>query len=253
MLFDLRSRGRRRTIQAVYLGLALLMGGGLVLFGVGAGNGFGGILNAFTGNGSGSNQGQVVSQQEKDALKATRLRPTDPSAWSAVVQARYTSASQGNDYNPNVVNPDGTTGAYTAAGKKELAATGDAWQHYVQLTKTPDPNLALLVARVYDVLGQYKQEANAWQVVTAANPTTPTYFAYLAVAAYKSKDVRVGDLAAAKAVSLTPKAQQAALQQQLTSAKATASGATTTPSVTTTPAVTTATTTSTTAGSKKKK
>ena len=44
MLFDLRSRGRRRTVQAVYLGLAIILGGGLVLFGVGAGNGFGGLL-----------------------------------------------------------------------------------------------------------------------------------------------------------------------------------------------------------------
>ena len=47
MLFDLRSRGRRRTVQAVYLGLAVLMAGGLVLFGVGAGNGFGGLLGDF--------------------------------------------------------------------------------------------------------------------------------------------------------------------------------------------------------------
>jgi len=54
MLFDLRGRGRRRTVQVVYLGLAVLMFVGLVLFGVGAGNGFGGLLNAFTGNGSGS-------------------------------------------------------------------------------------------------------------------------------------------------------------------------------------------------------
>ena len=27
MLFDLRGRGRRRTVQAIYLSLALLMGG----------------------------------------------------------------------------------------------------------------------------------------------------------------------------------------------------------------------------------
>ena len=32
MLFDLRGRGRRRVVQVVYLGLALLLGGGLVLF-----------------------------------------------------------------------------------------------------------------------------------------------------------------------------------------------------------------------------
>ena len=85
MLFDLRSRGRRRTVQAVYLGLAMLMGGGLVLFGVGAGNGFGGLLNAFTGSGSATASSSVVSQQEKTALKATQQHPDDPAAWAALV------------------------------------------------------------------------------------------------------------------------------------------------------------------------
>src|ERR1700753_2402297 len=98
MLFDLRGRGRRRTVQAVYLFLALLLGGGLVLFGVGAGNGFGGILNAFTGSGSSSGQKQAVSSQEKAAITATTRRPTDPAAWSALVQARWSNANQGSNY-----------------------------------------------------------------------------------------------------------------------------------------------------------
>ena len=101
MLFDLRSRGRRRTVQGVYLGLAILMGGGLVLFGVGAGNGLGGLLNAFTGNGSSSGQKQVVSQQEKAALRQTRQSPSNPAGWAALVQARWTSAGQGNNFNTN--------------------------------------------------------------------------------------------------------------------------------------------------------
>src|SRR5438105_12465875 len=107
MLFDLRSRGRRRTVQAVYLGLAILMGGGLVLFGVGAGNGLGGLLNAFTGNGSGSNQGAVVSAQEKTALAAVKANPNNANAWSQLVQARWTSAGQGSNYNA-------ATGTFTA-------------------------------------------------------------------------------------------------------------------------------------------
>src|SRR2546421_1306427 len=110
MLFDLRSRGRRRTVQAVYLGLALLMGGGLVLFGVGAGNGFGGILNAFTGGGGGGAQQQQVSQQEKTALRETRLRPTDPTAWADLVQARWSNAGQGSNFNAS-------TGTFTASGR----------------------------------------------------------------------------------------------------------------------------------------
>jgi predicted Zn-dependent protease len=207
MLFDLRSRGRRRTVQAVYLGLALLMGGGLVLFGVGTGSG-GGILDAFTGGGSGGAAKQAVSQQEKAALKGTSLRPNDPQAWAAVVQARYQSAGQGSDYNPQ-------TGTYTAAGIKELRGATQAWQRYEQLTPNPSPDLALLAARAYDATGDYANEARTWELVTAANPTTATYYEYLAVAAYKAKEIRKGDLAASKAVSLTPKLQQFQLQQQL--------------------------------------
>ncbi len=113
-LFDLRSRGRRRTVQAVYLSLAILMGGGLVLFGVGTGSGIGGLLNAFTGSGSGNQQNQVISQQEKAAVRQTKLTPNSAAAWAALVSARYDNASS-SGFNP-------TTSTYTAAGKKELAA-----------------------------------------------------------------------------------------------------------------------------------
>src|SRR5207253_2771646 len=101
MLFDLRSRGRRRTVQAVYLGLAILMGGGLVLFGVGAGNGLGGLLNAFTGKGSSNNQSAVVSQAEKNAIKATQTNPTSAAAWANLIQARWSQArSSSADIDP---------------------------------------------------------------------------------------------------------------------------------------------------------
>ena len=52
MLFDLRGR-RRRAVQATYLMLAVLMGGGLVLFGIG-GDVSGGLVDAFKGGGGGS-------------------------------------------------------------------------------------------------------------------------------------------------------------------------------------------------------
>ena len=111
MLFDLRSRGRRRTVQVVYLGLAVLMGGGLILFGVGAGNGIGGLLNAFTGNGSGNAQSQAISQQEKNALKQIKLNPNDAAAWGELVSARWTDAATGSNYNSS-------TGAFSAAASR---------------------------------------------------------------------------------------------------------------------------------------
>jgi hypothetical protein len=212
MLFDLRSRGRRRTVQAIYLGLAILMGGGLVLFGVGAGNGLGGILNAFTGNGSGSAQTQVVNQAEKDALKQTTLHPSDPAAWGALLQARWTSAGQGSNYNS-------TTGTFTASGMKELSAATQAWQRYLPLTKTPDSNLAILAARSYAALGNYGGEANAWEIEANAAPTEAKGFECLAVSAYAAKQTRKGDLAAAKALSLVPKLSRPQLKTQILAAK----------------------------------
>jgi hypothetical protein len=212
MLFDLRSRGRRRTVQAVYLGLALLMGGGLVLFGVGAGNGFGGILNAFTGNGSSGAQKQVVSQAEKTALRQTRLQPSNPAAWANLVQARWSNANQGNNF-------DTTTNTYTASGKKELSALTSAWQRYAQLTKKPDANIAILAANAYGQLGNYAGEASAWEDETLANPSEAKGFECLAAASYAAKQTRKGDLAAAKAESLVPKASRTQLKTQLNQAK----------------------------------
>lgn len=218
MLFDLRSRGRRRTVQAVYLTLAILMGGGLVLFGVGAGNGFGGILNAFTGNGSSSAQKQVVSQQETAAIRQTKLQPNNPQSWANLLQARWTSAGQGSNYNAS-------TGTFTASGRQELTGATQAWQRYQQLVKTPDPNLTILAARAYAALGNYAQAANAWETETIGSPTESKAFECLAVTAYAANQPRKGDLATTKALSLIPTAQQLTIKQSLQQAKKTPSTA----------------------------
>jgi hypothetical protein len=212
MLFDLRGRGRRRTVQGVYLGLALLMGGGLVLFGVGAGTGGGGLLNAFSGNGSGSNQTQVVGQQEQAALKAVKLDPSSPQAWSSLVQARWTAANQAGSTT--------TTGVvFTTTGKKELTGTVQAWQRYLQLTKTPDSTVTELAARAYGYLGNYAGEAGAWELEAAATPTAAKPYECLAVSAYAAKQTRKGDLAMAKALSFVPKASRVTLKAQIQAAK----------------------------------
>jgi hypothetical protein len=221
MLFDLRRRGRRRTVQGVYLILAILLGGGLILFGVGTGTGGGGLLNAFTNNGSNSNK-PAISQAEKSAVKQTQLQPSNPAAWASLVQARYQSASQ---------YANQTTGTYSAAGISELKGAGQAWQRYVQLTKTPDWTLAQLAARAYSALGDFKNETAAWQIVTRANPNVATYYEDLAVSAWSAKENELGDLASAKALSLTPKAQQSQMKQTLQQLKTrAASGSATTQS-----------------------
>lgn len=199
-------------MQVVYLGLAIILGGGLVLFGVGAGNGVGGLLNAFTGNGSGNAQTQVISQQEKNALKQTKLNPNDAAAWGQLVDARWADAATGSNYNS-------TTGAFSTEGKHELSATTDAWKHYVSLTKKPDPNLAELAARAYGNLGNYAAEATAWEINAAAAPSSAHGFECLAASAYAAQQTRKGDLALAKALTLTPKLSRATLKSQVQAAK----------------------------------
>ncbi len=201
-------------MQVVYLGLALLIGGGLVLFGVGTGSGNGGLLNAFTGNGSGNAQNQALSSQEKAALKQTRQTPTNPAAWHALVAARWENASTGSNF-------DTATNSFTANGKRELMAATQAWQRYLQLTKTPDPNLAILAARAYGNLGNYASEANAWEIQAAATPNSVHGYECLAASAYAAQQTRKGDLALAKALSLTPKASQKTVKSEIQAAKTT--------------------------------
>jgi hypothetical protein len=211
MLFDLRSRGRRRTVQAVYLGLAILLGGGLVLFGVGTGSGNGGLLNAFSGGGS-NNQSSIISSAEKAALKQTQKNPSDPAAWAALETARYQNASSSGFST--------ATNTYTDAGKKELAKATDAWQKYITLSKSPTNELAIFAGNAYAALGQYASSATAWEYATQADSTAVKSFECLAMTAYAAQQTRKGDLAAAKAASMvTDKTSRKALTAQINLAK----------------------------------
>ncbi len=204
-------------MQGVYLGLAILMGGGLVLFGVGTGVGGGGLLNAF-GGGS-SNQGAVVSSAEKTALKATQQRPSDPAAWSSLVQARWTTATTaGADYNA-------TTGQFTAAGNTELAALAQAYERYLALVTTPDANTAILAARAYSRIGQYGNAANAWEAVAGSGSAGVMPYECLALTSYAASQTRKGDLATTKALGMLTTVQKTQVKTALTSAKSSPSTA----------------------------
>jgi hypothetical protein len=213
MLFDLRSRGRRRTVQAVYLFLAVLIGGGLVLFGVGAGNGLGGLLNGLGGNGSTAGQQSAISQAEKSAIKATQSNPGSAQAWATLVQARWSNATSNSaDYNTS-------TGSFTSAGKQELSNLGQDYQTYRKLVSNPDPTVSILAARANEYLANYTASTSAWQDVSLANPNQASAYECLAVNAYAAGQTRKGDLASAKALTLVPKLQRTLLQSRIAQAK----------------------------------
>src|SRR5215218_6062060 len=100
MLFDLRGSGRRRTVKIVYITLAFLMGGGLVLFGIGGGGAIsGGLVDAITGSSGGGDTGtERFVQKERDAVRATQVRPQDPTAWAGLARARVQTAGVGENF-----------------------------------------------------------------------------------------------------------------------------------------------------------
>lgn len=212
MLFDLRSAGRRRTVKTVYVALALLMGGGLVLFGIG-GQVSGGVMDAITGSSGSSNDGsERFRAQEQAALTATRAHPSDAAAWAELARARFKLASTGDNFDPG-------TNTFTSAGKAKLAQATDAWEKHAALTKQPDDRLAATMAQAYVELGQPGKAANAQEVITEARPKAGS-FAQLAAYAYAAGQTRKGDLASARALELTDPDLRSALKQQLDQAKA---------------------------------
>jgi len=221
MLFDLRGRHRRRAVRVIYSGLAVLIGIGLIGFGIGGGFGGGGLLNAASENtGSGS---ASFSNQIKKYEKTTRVQPANVAAWEKLTLA-ILHESGGEAY----VNP--STGTPTPKCKELLGRAARSWERYLALSPSkPNVELAKLMAqRVYTTegLNQPASAVQALQIVVAAEPNSASWYSQLAAYAYKAKNTRVGDLAAAKAVSLAPASERKRLEQDLASVKKSPEGET---------------------------
>lgn len=226
MLFDLRGRGRRRTVQAIYLSLAILMGGGLVLFGIGSDQS-GGIVDAVVGEGGGNSSAtDTLNKRIEAALAKTEANPRDAAAWATLARLRYQRAGLDG------VKQDGT---YTTKGKEKLSLAADAWEEHLALDpKQPDARVARLMVQAYSQSGlnELKNAVLAMQVVTAAEkPPSTNLYQQLAQLAYQAGDTRTGDLAAERAVDLAPQSSRKALKAALKALKTQgAAGATATPS-----------------------
>jgi hypothetical protein len=219
MLFDLRGRGRRRTVQVIYVGLALLFGVGFVGFGVGVGGGGGGILNALTGE-SGAPSASFAGQVKK-YQKLVAKEPKNVSAWENLTTAQLHEAG-GEAYVSD--------GKLTSKGKELFSQTAQSWNGYLALNP-PKPNVTLAkeMVRIFGEEGLNEPAAavQVLQIVVASEPQSASLFGALAEYAYKAHNDRQGDLAAAKAVSLAPAADQPRLKKELAELKkSSASGAT---------------------------
>ena len=214
MIFDLQGK-RRRLVQATYLILAILMGGGLVLFGVGSGSISGGLFDAITGKDSngGSVNSTVKNRINKDN-KALKVNPKNQTALADLVRSYYQLATDDADAN---------TGAFGPDGKRSLAQADAAWKRYTNVAAKPDDSLASLMLQAYGQGGLNKpsEAASTAEIIANARPSAQAYLT-LATYAQQAGQTRKADLAGQKAIDLAPKNQKKLVKQQVDAMKASA-------------------------------
>jgi hypothetical protein len=236
MLFDLRSPGRRNVIRVVYAMLAVLMGGGLVLFGIGGSGG--GILDSLTGNGSGGGGGNPFEDDISAAQERVQQNPQDAAAYATLVQLHYQAGSQQIDEN----------GALTTDGEQELQEGADAWAKYLKLSggdPAPSPNLLAVQTLATLAQNQISQAQKATSTTDALTDATASQanwaaaaeaqqlslgqkggqqqggsgYQNLALFSYAAGDVAAGDQATAQAVAQAQGPEKEQIQKSLDSIK----------------------------------
>ena len=217
MLFDLRGRGRQRTVKVIYLLLAVLMGGGLVLFGIG-GQTSGGLVDAITGNGSGATTGAKQYRADVRTAEASIQQDRqDAGAWLDLIRARAALARSTDGF-------DETAQTYDAAGRTELRKATQAWEGF-QATKPTDENVvgqaANIAIRAYVGINDEQGVVDTAEVLAETKNTAQAY-AQFADYAYRLGQTRKGDLAGKKAVSLADPNERAQVRQSIQQSKAAA-------------------------------
>jgi hypothetical protein len=217
MLFDLRGK-RKRFIQVIYATLAVLMGGGLIFFGIGS-DVQGGLFDAF----SDSSGGVTTSfADEADEIEEKLRRdPRNEQLLAQLIRARYSAGNSGI-----VVDETGQQSVSEEARQQFELAT-DAWDRYLKVAgKDPDPNVALLAANIAFLLAQSststdEAEANlataaeAQEFVAQNRPNVGT-LSTLASYRYYNLDFKGGDATTQRALEqANNKRQRKSIKRQL--------------------------------------
>ena len=210
MLFDLQGK-RRRVVQATYLSLAVLMGGGLVFFGIG-GEVSGGLFDAFSDrSGSGGGNDIVEKRIDRNEDKVKR-NPRNEAARKALVRDYYQLATAQTASNATAFPDD---------AKDELRKSSQNWKAYLALEpRRLDTSLALLALQVHDVgaLNRPKEAMEAARIIADKEENSNAYLRVVQYAALAG-DTRVADLAGQKAVDLAPKSDRKNVKAQVELAK----------------------------------
>jgi hypothetical protein len=212
MLFDLRGR-RRRAVQVTYLLLALLMGGGLVLFGIG-GDVSGGLLDAFKGGGGPSTDSALQKSIDRQEERLQR-NPRNEAVLQGLVRDYYAKASQTRESGASTFPPD---------AKDDLRKAASYWTRYADAADRPNPTTASYALQIYDTAALNKPK-EAVRVASILAESGNDAASYLRLVSYASRagDTRTADLAGQKAVDLAPKAQKKLVEKQVKALKKAAS------------------------------
>lgn len=191
-------------VKTVYLFLAVLIGVGLVGFGVGTGGNFGGLFNAASsGGGSGSGNGPYIKVLDKAKKKAAK-DPKSAAAWLAVGEAAYNLVQLPDYY---VVDE-----GFTKAGFAVLPEIKKAWNNYLALNPAKLSNyfaseVALVFGPAPTGVQEYATLESAQEVVAE---TDPTYSNYLDLCdyAYDANQPNQAVLACDHAIAIAPADQK---------------------------------------------
>ncbi len=205
MLFDLQ--GPRKTfVKVIYLGLAILLAGGLVLFGIGS-DVNGGLADLFGGGSRGQLQDQVET-----AEKRVEKQPKNPEALAELIGARYSLSGDKDNFNSE-------TGEFSEEGKEQLELAKKNWETYLKLTDDePDVTAANYAVQVFLGLQDAKGATQAQELITAQDPNSANYLALMLYALYAG-DSLVASGAKQKARELASKDQIDEINQQIKQAE----------------------------------
>ncbi len=197
MLFDTHSPGRRRAVQIIFALLALLMGGGLVLFGIGSNQQGGGLADI--GNGGTVNVVKEAEKQAEQAQEALAANPKDEAAAAKLALAKFTVAA--NDaFDPQ-------TGKIKEDGQAKLDQADAAWTNYLKLGPAkPDAKVAFQFVSFYTTQGavDYAKALRAMEAVLVTRKPTAGLYAQLAVYAIAAGDNTKYKDARKRALELAP-------------------------------------------------
>jgi hypothetical protein len=204
MLFDLRGK-RRRLIQTIYVFLALLLGGGLVVFGIG-GDAPGGLGDAI---GIGQDGGTADPQFDRQIERAEQNLAEDPEnrpALLTIARYQYLAGQQ------ELETDDEGFPVVTDDARNRFRAATNAWERYLDTDpREPDDSVATLIFRAYGNVAATERDLRAVQrnfeaavetaeIIAEAQPGPNTYL-QLASYAYMAGNDRVAEEAGRNALA----------------------------------------------------